>query len=277
MKLTRTFLLMLTGMGSLVGVASGASYSTDFNTGYALAANLAGQNGWVINDPTPYASAIAGLGGVWGSRTATLGYVSPVIQNTVYVSHPTSVPLVGNGYTTFSAMFQVVDSDSGYGAGAEARDVFGFRLQDGSGNNVFSFYLTPYDQDPIPENDTAYNTYSWSTGAGPQTNVLVPPAYVPARSAQENFAYTVTISFATSGADVAFTGNVNGDTFSGLLPGLAGVSVQKVGAFWTPTNGPASPGSNQLLFDNISMVPEASSALLGLLGASLALVRRRRI
>lgn len=270
MKLTRTFLLMLTGMGSLTGLASGASYSTDF-TGYTPGANLAGQSGWVINDTTPYASSVLGIGGVWGSRTGSLGYVSPVIQNTVYVSHPTSVPLVGSGYTTFSAMFQVIDSDAGYGAGAEARDTFGFRLQDGSGNNVFSFYLTPFDQDPDPILDTAYHTYSWSTGAGPKTDVLI------GHSAQELFAYTVTISFATSGSDVTFTGNVNGDTFGGLLPGLAGVSVEQVGAIWTPLNGPSDPGSNQLLFDNISMVPETSSALLGLLGASLALVRRRRI
>ena len=36
------------------------------------------------------------------------------------------------------------------------------------------------------------------------------------------------------------------------------------------------PGSNMLIFDGVSLVPEPSSMLLGLLGTSLAFVRRRR-
>jgi hypothetical protein len=279
MKLPRFFLSMLAGISSLAGVASGASYSTNF-AGYILGEDLVGQNGWISNDTTADVAVIAGLGTVWGSRSATLGYVAPVIQDTVYVSHPCSVPLVGNGYTTFSAMFQVVDSDSGNNGigetGAENRDVFGFRLQDGAGNDVFTFRLNPFDQDALPEEDTNYNLYSWTSDSvvGEQ-QVLRTPLI---RSAQESFAYTVTISFATSGADVNFTGTINGvDPFYGTLPGLAGVSVQQVGAIWDPTFGPSAPGSNFMIFDNISMVPETSSALLGLLGASLALVRRRRI
>ena len=281
MKLPRIFLFIAIGMAS-VGLASAASYSTNFEN-YNLT-NLASQNkGWVINDPTSGVAVGANTSG-WnpafgfGTRAASLGFVAPVQQSTVYVSHPASVPLVGNGYTTFSVMFNIVDSDTAWGDGAESRDVFGFRLADGSGNNMFSLFLTPTAQVANPENVTAFHNYSWSTGNGPQIAALAPPDpnYPVRLSAKEGSYYTVTISFITSGDDVNFTGNINGDVFGGTLPGLAGDSVEHIGAFMTPTI-PLNPGSNQLIFDNISMVPETSSALLGLLGASLALVRRRRI
>jgi hypothetical protein len=249
--------IILAGVVFVAGDVSGASYSTDFS-GYALDAELAGQDGWTINDSTPDASMVLGLGTVWGSRTASLGFVAPLEASSVYVSHPVSAPLTGNASATFSVMFQVVDSDSSYnenpGDGAEARDTFGFRLEDGSKNNLFSLFLTPFDQDAKPEDDTAFHTYSWSTGNGPKTDVLIPPDFSPRRTAQENFAYTFSISFATSGADLAFTGNINGDKFSGTLTGLGGTSIERLGAFWNPLNGPDAPGTNQLLFDNVSLV-----------------------
>lgn len=256
-------------------LASAAIFSTDF-TGYAIG-DINGQDGWTLNDATPEAGAIIALGGVWGSgsRAATLGYVSPVIEPTVFLSHASATPLLSGGSpdTTFKVMFQVEDSDSGYGAGAEARDIFGFRLADASDNTLWSLYLTPFDQDPTPESDTAFHTFSWSTGNDPATNVLTSPLV----SAEETYAYHLTVTFAPSGAnDVAFNADINGAAFSGIIPGQASNTIDRVGAFWTPLNGPTDPGSNFLTFDQLSVVPETSSAMLGLLGVTGLMLRRKR-
>lgn len=241
--------------------AHAATYSTDF-TGFTLNQPVAGQDDWMIDDPTPDASYIMSVTG-WG-RVATLGYVFPLNNSSVYLSHAANTPLVG---ATFSVKFQVQDSTND----GPARDTFGFRLENGSGQNLFSFYLNPYDQDADPEDDYAYHTFAWSSSS------TAPTVLLPGVAAEETKAYTLTVAFALSGAnDVTFTGDVNGSAFSGVIPGLAAESIQELGAFWTPLNGPEDPGTNFLIFDNISLVPEPSAALLGLAGISLSIIRRRR-
>lgn len=267
------FLPVLTSLGLalLPGTLSAVVYSTnfdDFNYG-----DIAGQGGWMINDPSINASLTVPASGPWGVFAGSLGFVSPVQQSTVYLYRPVSTtPLVGNGNLTFTALFQVQDSTSVYsGVGDEARDTFGFRLRDGSGNNLFSFYLTPFDQDPTPQTDTAYHTMSWNTGTSAPTTIL------GGYTAQENYAYTLSVTFSPSGAnDVSFVGDVNGQGFSGTLPNQGTANLVDFGAFWTPLNGPSAPGANFLLFDNVAVVPEPTSAMLGLFGASLAFLRRRR-
>ncbi len=263
-------------MASFASVASGAVFMFDFES-YSVT-DLAGQDSWVINDATPATSSVLAMNNLtWGSsRAGSVGFVSPVIATSPYVSHAVDTPLVGSVNATFSVLFQVVDSDSGYGAGAEARDQFGFRLEDGSGNNLFSFFLSPFDQDPAPEGDTEFNLYSWSTGAGPINQVLQDPG--DTWSSEEDHAYTLTVAFSPSGmSDVAFDADVNGKHFYGTLPGQSAASIKELGAFWNPLNGPTDPGSNFLVFDGVNLVPEPSAALLALLGASAGLVRRRRI
>jgi hypothetical protein len=182
---------------------------------------------------------------------------------------------VGGGVdANFSVLFQVYDSDSGWGDGSEARDTFGFRLENSSGDNLFSLFLTPYDQDPTPQTDTRFDTFSWSQeGMASPTVVLDSPLV----AAQENFAYTFTIQFSPSGAnDVSFVADVNGSAFSGTLTGVQTETITEFGAFWNTLNGKTAPGSNFLIFDQTKLVPEPSAMLLGLLGTSFVLVRRRR-
>jgi hypothetical protein len=273
----RSFALLSIAAAIIASSAQGAVYNYNFES--FVPGNIHGQQGWEVDatgDSNP--GAIVGTFGFWGSRAASIGWSTGLSKPSVYVSHAASTPLLGTVGTpdaTFSVLFQIYDSDSFNGTDPKAavRDVFGFRLEDGSGNNLFSLFFTPYDQDPTPENDTAYNTFSYSTGAGPAIPVLNSPLV----SAQEGQSYTFSLAFSPSGVnDVAFTGDISGDSFSGVLPGLATSTIGRFGAFWN-TSDAAEPGSNQMLFDGVTLIPEPSSALLGLLGASLALVRRRRI
>lgn len=279
MKKSSKFVCGLVALGASSGLANASVYSTNF-TGYTLG-DLNGQNGWTSNGATATTGYVQSIAGVWGGRAASIGYVDPVSPAIPYVSHSVSTPMVdtvGNMNASFSALFQVQDSDSGYGttpaeiAAAADRDSFGFRLQNSTGDNLFSFILTPFAQSATPETTTRFDTYSWSTGVGAPTVALAGLA------AQENNAYTFTVNFFDAGAgNVGFNANINNiNYFSGTLAGLSGQTISNLGAFWDTTTGAAGPGSNFMIFDNVSLIPEPSSALLGLLGASFAFVRRRR-
>ena len=271
MKTTKLFFSSAFLIAMVAGSAQATVYIDNFNSGYTIG-DLNGQNGWVCSDPTADIGYVQAIGGVWGSRSASIGYVSPIADNSVYLSHSASTPLIGDGVdATFSAQFQVIDSDSGYGDGSQARDTFGLRLQSTTGTNLFTFYLNPTSQVADPENQTEYNSFSWSTGTGAPTVALA------GRGAEELYAYTLTVHFfSAGGSDVGFNADVNGAGFSGVIPGAAGQTIGSLGATWDTLNGAAAPGSNFMVFDNVSLVPEPSVALLGVLGASFAFTRRRR-
>lgn len=259
---------------SLTAASTASVYYTSFN-GFSLA-DLDGQGGWSADVSTPDAGYVQSIAGSpWNGRAASIGYVDPLSATSAYVSHAASTPLIGGVNATFSALFQVQDSDEGFGAGAEARDTFGFRLENATGDNLFSFYLNPDSQVSDPSVQTAKHGFSWSTGLGAPTVVL------PGLFAIENNAYTFTIAFNDAGGgNVGFNADVNGVGFSGVLTGLASEEIAEFGAFWNPldtTFDPEiNPGSNFMIFDEVNLVPEPSSALLGLLGASFAFLRRRR-
>lgn len=262
-------------LAALPCMSEAVVYTTDFS-GYALG-EMVGQDGWTANDlTTADVGSIINAGGVWGSRTGTTGFVAPVTRPDLYVSRNVADVSLLTGSTSFSVLYQVIDSDSGYGAGAEIRDTFGFRLENAAGDNLFSFFLNPFDQDAVPENDTAFHTFSWSTGNNAPTVAL------NGLASQELFAYTFTISFFDAGGtNVGFNASINGDSFSGTLNGLASESIGRIGATWnltdtTEVNGEYFGGSNFLLFDNVTLVPEPSTTLLvGLAGIGLALRRKR--
>ena len=296
MKQNRYALFAALVLGSFSSFSHGAFYATNFEPPAFTLGNLDGQSGWTVNAT----SVEGGIGVVapvitpltpFGTRSASLGFTPSLVLDSgatdVYASYryggSDSTPLlsstVGTPATSFSAIFQIYDSDSGYGTGAEVRDNFGFRLQNAAGYNLFSIVFTPFRQaiDAVPpttpENEVAYNQVSWSTGTGlPQ---LVAGGY----SAQEGQSYTFGVTFAPSvtPGNVAFSANISGvNFFSGDLVGLASEEIKELGAFWKPTSSLSDPGSNSMVFDNINVVPEPSSALLGLLGASFAFLRRRR-
>ena len=259
---------------TLAAPAFGSVYYTDF-TGYSTASDLAGQDGWSINDPTANVSGLQNLGGEWGSRAAYLGFATPSVSS-VFVSHAVSTPMVdtvGNVNGTFSALFRVIDSDSNGGLDSSNRDTFGFKLENAAGDNLFSFHLIPFAQVASPELNNGFHTYAWSTGNNSPTAVLPSVA-----SAEENApSYLFSVSFSQGvGSDVNFTASVGNQSFGGVIPNSNTETITKIGAFMNAFSTPATTGSNYMNFDNVSLIPEPSSALLGLLGASFALGRRRR-
>lgn len=273
---------------SLASFASGAVYSTGFES--LQLGDITGQDGWTVNATTPDAykpgEIISGFGiSPWGVKSAQIGYSTGLSVPKVYVSRTYpgggSTPLlgtVGSANATFKSLFLLVDSTSTASDPPSpltdaVRDKFGFRLEDGAGNNLFSFILEPDTQHPTPETDTVFHYMSWSTGTSAPVVIFPGP---PRLALEEGSYYELSVTFApATGNDVAFSATIGGSPFSGVIPNASTASITTFGAFWETSNA-ASPGSNYMRFDNLSLVPEPSSSLLGLVGAALAFVRRRR-
>lgn len=276
---------------SLAVTSKGATYTTDFNS--LSWGDIDGQDNWSV-DTTSYdllstaPGVIEDASGIppYGAQWANIGYATGLSQEDVYVSHTyagsDSTPLVGSVNASFSSFFTIIDSNSkatlplapSTQISDAVRDKFGFRLENTAGDNLFSFILTPTAQVSNPEGVQAFHFMSWSTGVGPEVEVwngaIHPSVY-------EGGAFTFNLAFAPgAGTSVDFTAHVGSLYFTGNIPNANTESIKTVGAFWDTSNA-AHPGSNFMAFDNLSLVPEASTSLLGLLGASVALMRRRRI
>ncbi len=241
-----------------------AGYSTNFNSpgspGFALG-TIDGQNGWVVSDPgTLNSGTIATSFLLSGGRAAYLGD-SGVTTGTVTVSHAVSQIMAGS---TFTTDFGIQDSSNDL----PERDTFGFFFENAAGDNLFSLILDPRIQNANPEGTLAIHDLDWNS----ENTVLTESPY----AVVEGAGWNISVTFSASGAnDMAFNAILNGDVFSGVLLGMGGQTITKFGAFWTPTTAGGGEGDSSLGFDNISIVPEPSVALLGLLGVT-GLLRRRR-
>lgn len=238
-------LFMLAGAVSL----QAATYTTNFS---GVTSDVAGYQGWTINDPQPSLS----FGVTWnGSTAAALGgdFASPDVP-VVGLNHTYGEAL---GTTTASFAFALVDSVDFAG-----RDTFGFSFKDGA-TNLFSVVFVPNDPTQVdPEGTTATWSMFYVTGAG-----TFPLSIAIEESTTQNFS-------------LAFTPNGSSTNFSLNLSGLV-----RTGTFAVPSSTIASDfaleytadqaGDNYIMVDNLSVVPEPSSfLLLGLAG--LGFVSRRK-
>jgi hypothetical protein len=239
---------------ALTGISNGAGYSTNFNSGYDNSQAVAGQNGWTINDATTdlsffvtYNTTDAGAIGGY--------YTSPALGN-VRLSHSLSLPLT---QTSLGADFAIVPSTVAF----PGRDTFGWSVYNGSGLNLLTLQFEP---DSL--NQTLLNV-TWSTGAGSATST--------GWAVQYDGPYSLQIAFSSGpGSDAAFTATLSGSntiSFNGSLPGLANETVASIGQHFVQKG--AAAGDNYMLFDNIAVVPEPSTAAM-LLGFLVPLAARRR-
>jgi hypothetical protein len=243
----------------------GAIYSSSFT---GLGSNdVAGFEGWTINDPEPTLSFGTTFGPV--NEAAGLGgyNVSPN-EATVGLSHGYGETF---GYTVASFTFAITDSTNLF----PGRDKFSFSFSDGA-TNLFSVLFTPtVPGETNPDGDlNAAWTLSYSTGAGASVPLNI--------SVAESGAYVMSFSFSPNGGSTDFSlgvGALGGDPLdtlvrTGTLTGLNPLTASSDFALgFIPSAG--SGGDNYIAIDDISVVPEPSSALLlGVVG--LGLVSRRR-
>ncbi|MCX6868785.1 MAG: PEP-CTERM sorting domain-containing protein [Verrucomicrobia bacterium] len=247
------------------------TYTADFNnnTLYPNGSDVAGHDNWFITGASSSGgpSLITSSPWVGQGRAAWFGFQPINVGATdSYLYHTWGAPLVGNSlsYSQFGVTMIIVDSNIDY----PKRDAFGFTFRDDANQDIFTLTFTPSTQTLDPDSDFRVDNVSWSSnyGAGGAIGTLTEPQFT-----------TLEITFTPgSGNDVTFNVKSAGVQLkTGTLTNAAGLNLNTFGALWTPLD-PLDVGANQLVFDNLSLVPEPSSALLGLLGASLVFVRRRR-
>lgn len=227
---------------------------------YNHALNLAGQNGWGINDSTIDLSTFA----LWnGSYAGYIGgtYSAPAILN-VDLTHSFDAPVGG---TVFDVDFDIEASS----ASNPNRDSFGWSFKSGA-TDVLRLAFEP----GLPTRLEV----AWYDNANVR-HVLTPIS-------QDIFyggKYHLNVSFSTSGADALFSATLTGTnsfSWNGTLLGAGSSYLTAFGADFNVLGATGDDaGNNFMIFDGLSIinpVPEPSSAFLGAAFAAGLLLRRKR-
>lgn len=264
---------ILSGFGliSLCGFGNAASYASNFDS-YTYGADVNGLDGWSLSGASGSDVAVISVSPfpapVSGGQGLSFGYGEIDAASAYLYRSGGGAGLVGNpmGYTQFQAAFTVQDSVPSF----VNRDQFAFTFRGASNENLLTIQLAPTAQSGSPQlNPLRTDQYSWSSDfAAGNLNI---------GSLNEGQWSTLNVLFTPSGVnDVAFTIKFQGTTAaSGTLVGAATQGIGSYGFVWTPLDS-ANEGSNVLLVDDVSLVPEPSSALLAsLAGLGLCLRRRR--
>ena len=239
----------------------GATYVTDFNS-FDDQLDVAGQDGWAINDPTVGLSFIA----VAGTKAAALGgyYGDSPLAATVALTHTYGYSL---GTTLMSFNFVLVDSNNIF----TARDTFGVTLRNGT-SNLFTVYFSPFNQSGTPGADSNGQwNLSYNTGSDPTVSLT--------QGVLEGGYYSFYLQFTPNGSATDFELKVAGGNTvvrTGNIAVDPTTLATDFGLTWTPTFGAANAGSNFVVVDDFSVVPEASSSLLCLILATLVTTHHRR-
>jgi hypothetical protein len=237
--------------------AGAAVYVSDFNnltTGPSE--QIAGQDGWSITDPKPFLSYSI----EWDNGTGS----GPIPNNaTIGLNHAYGEEL---GRTTATFDFSFIDSNA---ASNSLRDSFSFSLYNGA-TTLFSIIFTPKEVNPTVAPVGVWTT-SFTSNNGAEFGDL-------ALELEEAGTYSFYLDFKKNGSftNVAFSvGNPGSplERFRTVSLNSAD-TVTSFGFNWLTTE--AGGGDNYMIFDNLSVVPEPSSALLvGLAGLAFVSSRRR--
>jgi hypothetical protein len=239
-----------------------------------LGSEVAGKEDWTISDPgsdlnsdTNPDGFLSFVTSLAGSRAAAIGGVYNIpeatLPTTVFLSHGAPAPLQ---YTSFSTDFAIASSDEEF----PGRDGFGFSFRDVGNNNLLTISLVPVAS---VDND-AYQV-RYTIGANAQQNAMDvndDPMFI-----YHNGLYSLDLLFTPNGANPTFSATITGtnsQTFSDVATGLGSSNISRFGAEWNVLPGQA--GTNHLVFDNVSLIPEPSSALLIALTGLGFVTRRRR-
>lgn len=254
---------------ALAANASAAIYVSDFNNlTYVPSQQIGGQDGWSINNPSvPFLSYTVGWDNGTGAGVTTAaalgGRFAIPTENTIGLNHGYGEEL---GRTTAIFDFAFVDSNAGTGS---LRDAFSFSAYNGA-TNIFSVVFTPAQVNPTVTPLGVWNL-SYNVNGVPAGDLFL--------SVEELATYQFYLDFKKHGLQtnvVVGLGNPGG----ALLERFRTVdldSSQTITSFgFNWITGVPGGGDNYLIFDNLSVVPEPSSALLvGLAGLAFVTGRRR--
>lgn len=222
--------------------------------------NLAGQDGWVINDP-PVRPALADLSYFYtynivaepNNHWGALGghWSTPTVDNPpgVELTHPVSLPLADSA---FSVDFAVARNQ----LPGVSRDNFGWSFKSG-GNDLLRIAFEPVVA------DSGKLEIVWYDSLGGR-NSIAPVA----QAISYDSIYQLRVSTVASGGDAVFSASLipgvgSPLNFGGTLPGKAAANLTAFGADFDVTGIRQLAGDNTMFFDNVSLVPipEAVSGL----------------
>jgi hypothetical protein len=260
------FIPLIFAAVALTPVVSSAFTATFPSGTFTVGAEVAGTDGWTINDAgqggAGFLSFVTTLNGDTAGAVGGL-YNAPAAAapTDVYLSHAAPSALQ---YTTFSVDFAIVGS-----SGVPGRDGFGFSMRDAVDGNLLTISFAPVanvTNDAFQVKYTVGNTtFNAQDGNGDPLIIF------------QGGEYNLSLAFAAT-TDPTFsatiTGGVNSASFTGVATGLGAAQIASVGAVENTLTG--QEGDNYLVFDNLSIIPEASSSLLLGFGALGFLTRRRR-
>ncbi len=247
---------------ALVGGSQAAILVDNFESYNSVGDDMNGKGGWTVTNGTP---AISGEGPVvivdsytWdvpipSNRSATVGGVAQTTLGLTSLSHVVTVPLAGTLANPSVFKFETAYTES---LGADPRNNFRFVLNSDSGN-LLTIDLTA---------DIGTYNVSWSSDFATGALFGTLGANIPTQFQLNTWwnGSAMEYSFTNSTATV-----MNG-TFSNAI--LVSETSTSFAVNWDSTGG---AGGNSITVDNVSMIPEPSSALLfGLAG--LGLISRRR-
>ena len=255
-------ILSLAATCSLIGGTHAAVLVDNFESYNPLDSDMNGKGTWLVTNGAPAIPAEGPVAIVdsytWdGSlRSATVGGVASTLGGiTSLYNNSFSVPLVSP--TPQPTFFQIETAYTESNVGN--RNNFQFVLTASSGN-LLTLNFAP----------GGANQYivSWSSAFATGGVIGALTKNISTQFRLNTFASGVNVGYSLTNAGTFVAG--------GILAGASQLAtINNFAVNWdSASNG--GLGNNAITIDKISVVPEPSSALMGLLGASFALIRRRR-
>ena len=248
----------------LLAQLAGAAVSINFNSAVvnppASVANFAPQLGWTISDLSEDLSFVMGVSsyGAAGKSVGLGGFYEAPTGASVRLSTAVSETLASQTFRVDLALINRYAADPGVFFNEDDR--FAIVLSDGTDLLRVSFSPTPDE-----------NSRRVAVNGTPLT-----PFGIVASDYNNPQWYTLGISFTPRGADLDYSLTMAGGsiTNSGTLLGKAGATLSGLAVDFDRLG--ATTGSNFLLVDNFSVVPEPTVGITALMALGLMGMRRRR-